>query len=235
MRYCTSCGVELDDSFTSCPLCGFNPEGEIKDANEKKNDEFLPSDILLLYKKESRKYIWEISAIITFSAIAVCSIVDFTAKRSLTWSLYADICIMASWIILTMALLAFRKYLIIFPGSIITILVSLYLIDLVSPPVDWFFGLGLPLTFAIFLPVLILAILWKYGHMRGFNFLAFALIFVAMFTIACESIIDLFMRHHVTIKWSAIVTVSILPPALMLLFVHYRMNRGKRLDSYFHV
>jgi hypothetical protein len=234
MSYCTNCGVELDDGLTTCPLCGFASDNS---GNKKSTDksELYPSDIILLYKKENRKHIWELSGVISFSGIAVCTIVDLVIRKSLSWSMYADTSIFASWVCLTLILLAFRKYFIIIPGFLLTILTSLFLFDLFSPPVNWFYGIGLPLTFTLFVAVSIMIVLWKVANFKGFNILAFAFVVLSGFCIVSEVFIDKYLFNSVEIRWSAIVAISILPIALVLLFVHYRMKRGKRLDSYFHV
>jgi hypothetical protein len=233
MSYCTNCGVELDNNIVSCPLCGFTIGQEAVKKDE--TSEYYPSDIIMLYKKETRKHIWELSGIIAFSGIVVCSIVDFVIHKSLSWSLYADTSILASWVLLTLILLAFRKYYIIFPGLLFSVLAMLFLFDLYSPPVDWFAGLGLPITMALFVSVIIIMLLWKVAHFRGFNILAIAFLVLSGFCIVSEVFIDNFTIGRVDIRWSAIVAVSIFPIALILLFVHYRMKKGKRLDSYFHV
>ena len=234
MSYCTNCGVELDNDIVSCPLCGFNI-GQETVTEKAKTSEYYPSDIILLHKKETRKHIWELSGIISFSGIVVCTIVDFVIHKSLTWSLYADTSILTSWICLTLILLAFRKYFIIFPGLLFSILAMLFMFDLFSPPVNWFPGLGLPITMALFIAVIIITLLWKVAHFRGFNILAIAFLVLSGFCIVSEVFIDNFTTGRVDIRWSAIVAVSIFPIALILLFVHYRMKKGKRLDSYFHV
>jgi len=234
MSYCANCGVELDDGLPSCPLCGYNSANDQK-AEATEQSELYPSDIILLYKKETRRHIWELSGIISFSGMAVCTIVDLVIKKSLTWSLYADTSIFASWIFLTLILLAFRKYFIIIPGFLFTVLSTLFLFNIFTPPVRWFYGIGLPITLALFTCVIIMTILWKVAHFKGFNILAFAFIILSAFCLVSEVFIDRFLRNTVDLKWSAIVAISVLPVALVLLFVHYRMHRGKRLDSYFHV
>jgi hypothetical protein len=234
MSYCTNCGVELDEDLTSCPLCGFTIGKEyIKEPMDP--SEYFPSDIILLHKKETRRHIWELSGIISFSGIAVCTIVDLVIHKGLSWSLYADASILASWICLTLILLAFRKYFFIIPGLLITILTMLFLFDLFSPPVNWFYGIGLPITISLFVSVSIVVLLWKVAHFRGFNILALAFFVLSGFCIVSEVFIDKYLSNVVEIRWSAIVAVSILPIALVLLFVHYRMKKGKRLDSYFHI
>jgi hypothetical protein len=234
MSLCANCGVDLDDGLTTCPLCGFtNGEPHVSEPGDK--SAYLPSDIILLHKKETRRHIWELSGIISFSGIAVCTIVDLVIGRNLHWSLYADTSILASWIFLTLILLAFRRYYIIIPGLLFTLLGMLFLFDLFSPPIDWFFSIGLPLTIALFVSVSIVIFLWKVAHFMGFNILAIAFLVLSGFCIVSEVFIDKHLYNKVEIHWSAIVAVSILPIALVLLFVHYRMKKGKRLDSYFHV
>lgn len=234
MSYCTNCGVELNEGLSSCPLCGYNYG--IKENSEPPNkSEYYPSDIILLHKKETRKNMWELSGIISFSGIAVCTIVDLVIHKSLSWSLFADTSILSSWICLTLILLAFRKYYIIVPGLLLNILTMLFLFDIFSPPLNWFFGLGLPVSIALFIAITIIILLWKVAHLKGFNILAIAFLVLSGFCIVSEVFIDKYLFNKIEVRWSAIVAVSILPIALVLLFVHYRMNKGKRLDSYFHV
>lgn len=234
MTYCANCGVELEEELTSCPLCGFtSAEAEISEPSD--HSEYYPSDIILLHKKETRRHVWELSGIISFSGIAVCTIVDLVIHKSLSWSFFADTSILASWICLTLILLAFKKYFIIIPGLLITILAMLFLFDLFSPPVNWSYGIGLPLTIAFFAAVCIIILLAKVAHFKGFNILAAAFVVFSGFCIVSEIFIDKYLFNAVDIRWSAIAAVSILPIALVLLFVHYRMKKGKRLDSYFHV
>jgi hypothetical protein len=234
MSLCANCGVELDEGLTTCPLCGFtNGEPDISKPEDK--TAYLPSDIIYLHRKETRRHIWELSGIISFSGIAVCTIVDLVIGKNLQWSLFADVSILTSWILLSLILLAFRRYYIIIPGLLFTILAMIFLFDLFNPPIDWFFGIGLPLTIALFVAVSIVIFLWKFAHFMGFNILAIAFLVLSGFCIVSEVFIDKHLYNKVEIHWSAIVAVSILPIALVLLFVHYRMKKGKRLDSYFHV
>jgi hypothetical protein len=234
MSYCINCGVELEENLSSCPLCGF-VVGKANTTEIIDKSEHYPSEIILLHKKETRRHIWELSGIITFSGIVVCTIVDLVIHKNLTWSLYADTSILALWISLTLILLAFRRYLLIVPGLLVTVLIMLFLFNLFSPPVNWFYGIAIPVTIALFVSVTIISLLWQVAHFRGFNILAIAFLVLSGFCIVSEVFIDKYISDKVDIRWSAIVAVSILPIALVLLFVHYRMKKGKRLDSYFHV
>jgi hypothetical protein len=234
MNLCANCGVELDKDMTICPLCG-SITGKVDSEEPAEQTVHYPSDVIILHRKEKKKHLLELTGIIAFSAIAVCSIVDLELSRRLSWSLYADTSVLAAWFSVTLILLAYKKYFIVIPGLLFTILTILFLFDLFSGPVHWFFKLGLPITVAAFLFISITLILWHVAHFRGFNVLAFAFILLSGFCIVTEVFIDKFLYNKVIIRWSAIVAVSILPIALILLFIHYRMKKGKRLDSYFHV
>lgn len=234
MNTCTHCGVEFDEDIIICPLCG-KTNGNNETAKESVQSVHSASDVLLLHRSEARKHLWELSGIIAFSGITVSTIVDLVLGKSLSWSLYADTSILASWIILSLILLAFKKYFIVIPGLLVTILTMLFLFNLFRPPVNWFYGIALPVTIALFISVSIVIILWKVADFKGFNILAIAFLVLSGFCIVSEFFIDKYLFKHVEIRWSAIVAASIFPIVVVLLFIHYRMKKGKRLDSYFHV
>jgi len=50
-----------------------------------------------------------------------------------------------------------------------------------------------------------------------------------------EVILDNFFQGMTDLRWSLIAAVSVLPVALILSFYHYRLKKGKQLDSFFHV
>lgn len=234
MNICISCGVELDDDVLLCPLCGQSTSDKHSTKVPDKS-EYYPSDIIMLHKAETRKNLWELSGIIALSALAVCTIVDLVLSKSLTWSLYVSSSILAAWICLSLILLAFRKYFIVIPGLLLTVLSVLFIFDLLSPPVNWFFGIGLPVTIAFFVSVSIIIILWKEAHFKGFNILAIAFVILSGFCIVIEIFINNYLFNHFTIRWSAIVAAAIFPIASVLFFIHYRMKKGKSLGSFFHI
>jgi Family of unknown function (DUF6320) len=232
MKICSNCGVELEESLEQCPLCGKNP-GETGDRNGETMR--YPSDIIQLYKKETRKHIWELTGIIAFSGIAVCTIVDLVIGEGIYWSLFADVSILSAWLILTFLLLKFRKPWMLITGLSATVLFMLLMFDLISVKANWFIRIGLPVTLAADIFVCLIVILYHYARFKGFNILAIIFLSAAGFCILTEIIIDKYNTGHVQISWSLLTAVSILPIALVLLFVHYRMKKGNKLDSFFHV
>jgi len=232
MTFCINCGVELDDGLKICPLCGMDPENK---GEQEQIPGSIPSDIILLRRKENRRYIWELSGIIAFSGIVVCTILDLLTGKGLNWSLFSDVSITAAWVSLTIYLFSLKKpnRLAILP--LFEILAALYFIDLIATGREWFFPVGLPLTTAGFIAAVTLIFLYGEVQLKGLNILASALIALSAFCIVAELIFDKYRNDFVDLQWSLIVAVSILPLALLFFFSHYRLQKGHRLDSFFHI
>jgi hypothetical protein len=232
MIICANCGVELDVGLKICPLCGKVP-------GDNREKEHMPSDnaedIIRLQKKENKKYLWELIGIVAFSAIAVCTIVDLLISKGLKWSLLCDVSILAFWIILTLFMYSYKRTFIIVPGLLVTILVALSIIDLITPGRSWFFPVGLPLTIAAFITAGIVLILYRIANFKGLNILASSFIVLSGYCIIIEMVLDKYMNGIVDLHWSLIAAISILPVALIFFFYHYRLKKGNRLDSFFHI
>lgn len=229
---CVNCGVELEDGLVACPLCGMDQEK--KDEKGIISDNY-PSGIIRLQKEESRKYLWELSGIIAFSAIAICIVVDLLISRGMKWSLYAAISILETWIIATVIMISRRNVPIMLTGIMLTILAALLAYDLVESGLEWFFPVGLPMTAGIFAAAGLVAFLCKISRYRGFNIIAAALVIVAGLCMLMEIALDRYIDGAADLRWSLIAATSIFPVAMIFAFFHYRMKKGKQLDSFFHV
>jgi hypothetical protein len=232
MIYCSKCGVELEEEVTKCPLCGKSSSDSIHEGTP---DVVTPSDIITLHRKENRKHTWELAGIIAFSGIVACTSVDLLVVKGLSWAQYADVSIFTAWVILTIILRSIRKPLLALPALLTVILTMLLLFDIFSRNNAWFLPLGLPITISAFLTVAIIVSLYKIAHFKGFNILAAGLLASSLFCIIIEFFIDRYLNTQVAVRWSLIVTVSILPIVMVLFFIHYRMKKGKHLNSFFHV
>lgn len=231
MTICINCGVELEDGLIICPLCGMHP-GE---KDEQKAPVNYPSDVIGQHRKETRKYLWELFGIIAFSGIAACTILDLLISRGLGWSLFSDVSVLGAWIILTLFLYASKRPVILIPGLMLTILAGQLAIDLIGTEPEWFFPVGLPVTTAAFCASGIVTALYRKAHFTGLNLIASAIVLFSGFFVLTEIILDKFSGGPVDLRWSLIIAVSILPVALILFFYHYRLKKGNRLDSFFHI
>jgi hypothetical protein len=232
MTICAHCGVELDTGIKICPLCGFDTEGNEKQEFVSDN---YPSEILKLQKKEKKRFLWELSAVIAFSAIVVCTLVDLLVSKGLKWSLYADIPVSAIWVILTFFRFINKKPFLLFTLILMTFLAALFLISLISKERHWFLPVGFPVTVAAFLSAGIVMVLYRTARFKGLNIIAAALVVLSGFCILLEITLDAYLNGVVHLRWSLIAAISVVPVALVFLFYHYRLKKGNRLDSLFHI
>jgi len=232
MTICAHCGVELDSGMKICPLCGIDTENAEEQEFVSGN---YPSNIIKLQKKEKRKFLWELSAVIAFSAIAVCTLVDLLVSKKLNWSLFSDIAVSAIWVILTLFRFYYKRTVLLFVLILVTILAALFLIDFISMDKEWFIPVGLPVTLAAFAAVGIVMALYRTARLKGLNIIALALVVLSGFCILLEMMLDGYLDGVVHLRWSLIAAISVIPVALVFLFYHYRLQKGKRLDSLFHI
>lgn len=232
MLICSNCGVELDDSSEECPLCGRDPRSE--QAKEGQQSEQVTA-ALNNPGKENRKYLWELSGIITFSGIVICTIVDLLTVKGLSWSLLSDVSLLAVWTIITLFHFFYRQPFILVPGLLLSVLGFLFLTDLFAPGISWFFPVALPVTLALAVSVAIIIALYKGCNFKGLNIIASGFLVLSGFCIITEIALDKFFSGNVDLRWSLLTAVSTLPFASVLFFYHYRLKKGKQLDSFFHI
>ena len=232
MTICVNCGVELDDGMKICPLCGNDPG---KNGDQDYVTENYPSDIIRLRKNEKKKFLWELSGVIAFSGIVVCTFVDLLTSKGLQWSLFSDIAVAGTWLILTLFRYTRKRLLVLVTFILITILAALLGIDLLTKTRNWFLPVGVPVTLAAFFAIVLMMIIYRAVRYKGLNIIAAALMILSGFCMLLETALDLYLNGELNLRWSLITVVSVFPVALVFIFYHYRLQKGKRLDSLFHI
>jgi hypothetical protein len=232
MSICSNCGVELENNIKICPLCGLDPT---KQATEEMGKGIYRSDIILLHRSQIQKHIWELTGVVAFSAIIVCTIVDLFTAKGLKWSLYSDSSVLAAWVILSFILKFPGKPFVGMISIMFSVLGMLLVFDLIDKESQWFFQLGMPITLAAFLLAGLTVASRKLMKHGVFNIISVAFLAVALFCILVEFFTDKFRYGVADIKWSVITAVSIFPISLILFYLHYRMKKGNRLDSFLHI
>ena len=229
-KICPNCGVILDEGLEICPLCKSRP-----DEKPDKNNEVYPSDILHLSERKSRIYMWELSAIIAVSASLICIIVDLVIIKGLNWSLYSVTAITGLWLFITSFAFLVKRPALLGMALAITTLAMLVIFDLLSPPMDWFVVIGLPVSLSFWILCAFFMFIMRMLKSKGFNILAIVFIELSALCIIIDIFIDLALKENINIDWSAITAATLAPVAGVLFFMHYRMKRGKDLGSFFHV
>jgi len=233
MPICNHCGVEIEGEFSQCPLCQRPAKSELSQKSNTisgYNPGYSP-----LSPREKNRLFWELTTILHFSALVVTILIDIIANKRPTWSLYAITSITASHIFITLITFTMRKLWIFLPGLLINTLGFLILIDLFDNGINWFVNPGLPLAgFFIALLGSVMAFAFR-TRQKGFNIVASASLAIGLYCILAEIFIKMANNLEVTLTWSVIVATSILPFALLLFFLHYRLKRGTSLRKFFHL
>ncbi len=229
-KICPDCGVILDEGLEKCPLCESLP-----DKKKEKDDKKYSSDILHLSEKKSRIQLWELSAIIAFSANLICIIVDMVIVKGLNWSLYAVTSITGLWLFITSFTFLLKRLVSLGLALAVTTLAMLMIFDMLNPPITWFTAIGLPVSVTFWILFALFIMILRKLRWKGFNMLGYILIEISVLCMVIDIFTDLYLKDYVVIDWSAITAATLVPLAGILFFMHYRMKRGKNLRSFFHV
>jgi hypothetical protein len=181
------------------------------------------------------KFTWEIVSLILLSAIIATFIINFIINKSITWSEYP---VAISLIIFSyISLFAFWRQ-----RTTIQMMVGFGLssgcvlaLDVVTGGINWALWLGIPLLLATNLIVILLLLIIDSSKNKGINLLAWGFLGAGLLCICIEGVLSYYEIKQVQLNWSVIVASCIVPVVLVLLFVHFRLKKGRSLEKTFHV
>jgi hypothetical protein len=235
MVICKNCGVELEAGMENCPLCGQPANGATGTIRSSVSYPRQLTPQTSRMTAPQKKFTWEIISLVLLSAIVATFIIDFIINRKMTWSEYpaAISLIIFSYV----SLLAFWQQRLLLQLSVGFVLssASIILIDAVTAGVNWALALGLPILLAINLIVILLITIIRTAKYKGVNLLAWAFMGAGILCVCIEGILSYYRKGSINLMWSIIVGGSVVPVALVLVFVHFRLKRGRNLKRTFHI
>jgi hypothetical protein len=230
--------VELENNMQSCPLCGASVAGDHQTHNIRPAASTIQPISPYSHRKmdqPQKRFTWEIVSIILLSGVIAMLIIDFAMNRRLTWSEYlAAICLT---IFSYVSFFAFwnQRTIIDIAGGFIASCICILMLDALIGSFDWAIKLGIPLLFACNVVIATLLAAIQISRHKGINLIAYSFIAAALLCICIEGILSYFINNLFHLWWSLIVTACIFPIALVLLFVHFRLQRGRSLQKTFHI
>ncbi|GAF03485.1 DUF6320 domain-containing protein [Saccharicrinis fermentans] len=245
MKYCTNCGVELDPSMDSCPLCHdlSNKKSSLAESQET-NTSFTSShgkkekenQVKTTPEKQlNRKLFWELTVIVLLSATIITFLIDLLTSQHISWSKYtAIICFV---LFINSSLLSFFRHqsLTLTLGSFASLSFLILAIDYLGNATGWSFKAGIPLLLLLYLFFLCSILFIKKLKEKGINIIALILSLASIICMAVEILLDYYSGQKITMGWSIYVISSGIPISGILLFVHYRMKKGRELKRLFHL
>ncbi|HBK58152.1 MAG TPA: hypothetical protein DDZ37_02100 [Spirochaetaceae bacterium] len=246
MPYCPDCGVEIGDALR-CPLCGApNPRAgtgsdtqkPCMDAGTRKSSElhFIPEVSEKEFSStEKRTIAWEVLSVAFGIAMLVLAAVNLFESRRFSWSLYPIASMLLLWVEGTALLVLKRNPILRAFLALIAPPAFLVALGFITRSPRWALGLAVPI--AVLTESLAGAVFLAIGKskQKGLNVIAYVLVAIAALCIGLEICIDLFSRGAVVFDWAPICTISLLPIAAFLLYLHYRVAKTTNLRRLFHL
>ncbi len=232
MSVCKLCGVEYSDKYKSCPLC---EKGEEATAHHFITYSNLPSEVLNSHRSELRNQMWEMTAIVAFLMILFSLAIDLAGDGKISWSLYPVAAISTGWLLVTSLLKLQSHPALMIMMICLTILGLTAVIDYITGNLSWFLPLAVPIVLSATLLSIAILILIKSSRDRGFNIIGSLFSAISIQCVVIEVFTKLALGQHVSVRWSLIVAAALIPVAGVLFYMHYRMKRGRKLGSFFHI
>ncbi|WP_149697329.1 DUF6320 domain-containing protein [Chitinophaga sp. CF418] len=217
-----------------CPLCGvsLNEQDGIPNVPPSEKPAGYPG---LILDQRQRKFTWEIISITLVSGILAAFTVNFILNHRITWSEYI--------IAVGLIIFCYASVLSLWKKSILPKLacgfflssICLLGLDMATGGISWALRLAVPLLLCLNVISVIYIKVVRLAAYKGINLIAYAFLAAAFMCLCTESILSLFRNGVWRLSWSVLASACVVPVVVVLLFVHFRLRKGRNLGRTFHV
>ena len=240
MIICKNCGVELEPDMKYCPLCevpvnegvSYEPTGSVNELSGWDRQAHFSRGLM---DSPQRRATWELVSIILILIILITIPLNLLLNSEISWSEYpVAICLILFSYISFFAFLN-KGRTIRFIWVFLTASVSILILDFFTGGIHWAVIPGIPLLF--FLNAILIGLLEviRLSKQRGINLIAYCFLSSALFCAGIEATLDLYIHGKIQLVWSMIIFACVIPIAVVLLFMHFRLGRGRDLYKTFHI
>lgn len=225
MKRCKQCGVEIEDHYDRCPLCGASPEGDVTDATSEAAggaESVIAMD--LVERRKARFWLWEMFTVVIFASAVIVAAADFAYGFAFSWSAYPLISLAFIWLFLTAIIALGRNLAPAYVAATLDLLLYLFFLDILTPGEPWFLPLALPCT-------LLVAVVGggAAGIARGlklsvFQTLADAVLSMGVLLLGLEIILSVALDLESILSWSIVSFAGCLSIAVLLLIINKRLR-----------
>ncbi len=232
MSYCVNCGVELEASQKSCPLCGVIVVNPIKEQihHDKK---MFPEKRDELKKKDRAFWIKFISILLAVP-IATCVLSNLLYDHTISWSIYVIAGVFILWALCTSPFyfkkFSYTKMLFV---DMAAILIGVAAIELQTPGRGWTLYIALPIVLFCFGSALLTIYLAKKKVVFGLRIITVIFVFAAIMLFILEILLDLYSSGTISLFWSWFVIAPCLSIASLFILLdknkNFKHEMAKRL------
>ena len=204
MSYCVNCGVELDATRGSCPLCNtivYNPKQPV----DRKSPTPYPKDVGTSEQVNSYELL-SLLTIILVTASVVCGVLNWLVYDRTRWSLYVIGVFAQLWVYLLPVFLRddLNHFLAIaLDGAATALFVGM--IALLHPGQGWYPEIALPI---ILLGTVLFEIFYLFTiRMKTSRLTKVMIVFaiIAVVSVSVQVLTGFHFNRHIRLTWSAVV------------------------------
>lgn len=246
--YCPSCRVTLAENCSVCPLCHapsivYNGSIPGIPVVQEENPEIIqyPSNVTdadrgdKLTLEEQRLIISELLAV-SFVIILIVTVgVDILVFNALTWSKYTSVILGMVWLFLAMPLVLWGHPWLVFAVLAPVLPGGLLLLAFLSGDLTWFVMPALPITVLVEGVFLTSYVLILHEKQKGLNCVGVVLASLALVCVGIDIFISFSFSGLITLGWSIVVLVSLIPVAGFFFYLHYRVINKASLRKLFRL
>lgn len=237
MSYCVNCGVKLEQTLKSCPLCHtpvINPN-ELKIHAAANGLEPFSSTIGEVEPmKKHDMGLW--FTLVFCSTALACGILNLFVFNHNNWSIPVIGACIIMWILFCprMFLPKIPLYLNLIVSGISVIFYE-YAITFMTGSDRWFYHLALPITLIAMFLIAVFGMLYKFVSSSLIASALYLFIDVALLSVSIECIVDYFIGADVRVFWSAIVfsVCSVISVALIAILSMKRLRETVKKRLHF--
>ena len=231
IRICKSCGVELAEDMPQCPLCDEGTLNEDFSNNSSKK----PIYVRQKFNRNQKKLLWEILSISLVSGSIATFAIDVIINSRISWSEYPAAISLSIFAYISLFAFWDQRIIIQLAGGFVLSSLFIVIVDVLSSTLNWSLALGIPILFSANMIIIAEILLFRITKYKGVSLIAYMFLGAAFLCIFIDGILSYYLLNEIQLTWSVIVSGSILPVALVLFFMHFRLKKGRDLRKTFHL
>ena len=240
MPYCSRCGVEVDDTVESCPLCRAPIQKFLEDGQTPCRYPAEASSVPRGSRRDLMDKMRLARTVTTFGffiPIFIVVSVDFFLNRSITWSSYVMASLLEMWLLSMLPLFLLRRPFVIIPTAYLSALIYMFVLDVLNGNLSWAIPFGGPIMtlLAVLAAGVLMAV--KFTRRKGINIAAILLSAMVVLCIGLDILINWWLTGRFSMGWSLLVAGTSLPVIALLFYLHAAVSRKKsfRFKRFFHL
>lgn len=240
MPYCKRCGVEITSNKDKCPLCGEKLIDSLGNLNFNIEEKLFPEEKELNEKiereyKKDVKVIWSIFGLIFSVALFILLVIMIKFPQSKSWIFYPISSIIFFFLFVSFIFFFYKRIFLLFLSIFLDISFYLLFLDLSDRKLNWFFSLGLPLIFSIFVIFLLFTMIYKKIKNKGWNVLGLIFLFISLICLSIDFIVSFYSFKKIDLIWSPFVLAILVPISLYFFYLQYGARKKFNIDRFFHI